>query len=107
MIRRVNFKNIYAAYLPNEEDVPRVRKGKKKRREIVSSTGVNDTIVDTRIAINWLKTKQNELQKNVITKVDHQKKSLFFQIFSKLLKSVFITGIMKFSGINQTKKIFY
>ena len=73
LIRRVNSKNIYATYLLNEEDDPRVRKGEKKRIEIESSTGVDDSIIAARIAIAWVKTKQNELQKNIITKLDHQK----------------------------------
>ena len=74
--RRVNSQYIYTSWLPKIEDDPREIKKKKKRRAFSVTTGVDNPINAAPIAINWVKQKQNELQKNVITQVDHHQNSL-------------------------------
>lgn len=51
-------RNIYTSWLPKIEDDPRVRKSKKKRREVESSTGVDDPIIAALIAKSLGKTNQ-------------------------------------------------
>ena len=63
LVRKVYSENIYASYLPDLEEDPRIRKKdksgkKKKRRSIIKSTGETNPKFAAQYAINWVKEKQ-------------------------------------------------
>tara|TARA_B100000963_G_C22270784_1_gene512689 strand:- start:256 stop:600 length:345 start_codon:yes stop_codon:yes gene_type:complete len=81
LVRKVYSENIYASYLPDQEEDPHNRKKyksgiNKKRRPFIKSTGVVDPKIAARYPINWFKDKQIELAQNVLTVEDNISYSL-------------------------------
>ncbi len=62
IVRKIYSENIYAEWLPLEEEDTRPRKAGKKRRAFISTTGSVDPRKAAQIAIAWVLDKQNALR---------------------------------------------
>ena len=81
LLRKVHTEKIYALWLPDQEEDPRIRKEdnsgiKKKRRPIEKSTGETDPKLAAKFAIDWVKQIQKEFAQTVLTFEDNISYSL-------------------------------